>query len=495
MSFLQGTVINKHEKLLITAFIVAKILLLIQLPLFGDEAYFLSWGKDLSLGYYDHPPMVGWTIHLLNIISENHYFHRFFAFLTSIVISLFIYLITRNATNKESAFLTALIFFVSPASLITVLLTNDVVLVLFGVTGFYVFSQALLKNSLLLAVAAGVFFGLTFLSKYFSVLMFIGIAIYLIKYRSTINYKVVLVTTLVFLLFALENLYFNINNCWNNILFNLVARTRDSDSNTLNPLYYLLSLLFFIPPYAIYHLKVIRKKSIPNTLIHALYIATAFLACLLAVSFFKKIGLHWLLLCLPFIYLLFSLFQTKQQKHLLKYNAYLSIIIAIPLISAFSFQSTLFKNNKDLMFYSDTQTICDLLPANETIFTLGYSANSVLSYACKNNRFHVIGNTSKYGREDDKHIDFSDLDGKNIWIFATNKDASDGVATYFSNTETSRLAVSDEVDFYLVRTEGFNFKKYKSKILSVINQRFYTRPFWLPEAQCNFKTKYGLRRL
>lgn len=492
MNLLQGVAINKHEKLLITAFVIAKILLLIQLPLFGDEAYFMSWGKDLSLGYYDHPPMVGWTIYILNIFSDNLYFHRCFAFLTSIIISGFIYLIARDATNKESALLTALIFFVSPASLITVLLTNDVVLVLFGITGFYFFTQALLKNSLLLATAAGVFFGLTFLSKYFSVLMFIGIVIYLVKYRRPTNNKVILVTALVFLLFALENLYFNINNCWNNILFNLVARTRDSNSNLLNPFYYLLSLLLFIPPYAIYHLKNIRKGSMPNTLVHALYITAAFLACLLAVSFFKKIGLHWLFLSLPFAYLLFALFQTKQQKHLLKYNAYLSLIIAIPMIIVFSFHSTLFKNNKDFTFYSDTQQICPLLPANETIFTLGYSANSVLSYYCKNNSFHVISNTSKYGREDDKHIDFNTLDGKSIWIFDTDKDAADRVAAYFSKTETSSLQMSNDVKFYLIRAENFNFKKYKSKILSVINDRFYTQPAWLPEPQCNFKNKYAL---
>jgi hypothetical protein len=29
-------------------------------PLFADEAYYLAWGADLSLGYYDHPPLFAW---------------------------------------------------------------------------------------------------------------------------------------------------------------------------------------------------------------------------------------------------------------------------------------------------------------------------------------------------------------------------------------------------------------------------------------------------
>ena len=32
------------------------------LPITGDEAYFYWWGVYPELGYYDHPPMVGWLI-------------------------------------------------------------------------------------------------------------------------------------------------------------------------------------------------------------------------------------------------------------------------------------------------------------------------------------------------------------------------------------------------------------------------------------------------
>ena len=31
-------------------------------PFTGDEAYFLVWGQQPDIGYYDHPPMVGWLL-------------------------------------------------------------------------------------------------------------------------------------------------------------------------------------------------------------------------------------------------------------------------------------------------------------------------------------------------------------------------------------------------------------------------------------------------
>ena len=31
-------------------------------PLTEDEAYYRLWSQHLSLGYYDHPPMIAWWI-------------------------------------------------------------------------------------------------------------------------------------------------------------------------------------------------------------------------------------------------------------------------------------------------------------------------------------------------------------------------------------------------------------------------------------------------
>jgi len=39
-----------HDKSLVALFVLTKLLLLYWLPLTGDEAYFITWGQDLSWG-------------------------------------------------------------------------------------------------------------------------------------------------------------------------------------------------------------------------------------------------------------------------------------------------------------------------------------------------------------------------------------------------------------------------------------------------------------
>jgi hypothetical protein len=68
-----------------------KIALLWFVPLTGDEAYFIVWGQDLSLGYYDHPPAVGWVLYLLSGIADNLVVYRSFAFFAAIAIAYLLY--------------------------------------------------------------------------------------------------------------------------------------------------------------------------------------------------------------------------------------------------------------------------------------------------------------------------------------------------------------------------------------------------------------------
>ena len=48
---------------------ILTILLLLSVficPITADEAYYFSWGKQISFGYYDHPPLIGWITSLTN---------------------------------------------------------------------------------------------------------------------------------------------------------------------------------------------------------------------------------------------------------------------------------------------------------------------------------------------------------------------------------------------------------------------------------------------
>jgi len=46
------------------------------MPITGDEAYFIWWGWTPALGFYDHPPMIGWWLALLLKVSAAEWWLR-----------------------------------------------------------------------------------------------------------------------------------------------------------------------------------------------------------------------------------------------------------------------------------------------------------------------------------------------------------------------------------------------------------------------------------
>ena len=484
-----------NEKVLVALFISFKIAVLFLFPLSGDEAYFITWGKDIAPGYYDHPPVVGWVIYILSFISRHYLFYRFFAFLTPLIVSLFIYKLIATYKDREVALYVALAFFVSPISLFSFILTNDVVLLLFGFLGFYYFSRALEKSSISLSLLAGIFLGLTFLSKYLSVILLVSLLLDALIHRKKQSYKFILIMVAVVSIFIIEHIYFNLNHCWNNVVFNMISRTKEGRLNLVYTGYFFLSMIFLVPPYAVYLLSKVKIKNPPDFIRRSLYISIFVVVCFVIVSISQLIGLHWLALYIPFIYLLFALLPKEKLPLLIRYNTFLSIIVSIVLIIVSTQYSRIFSNHekyKDIIINTETERVCEYLPRNETVFTMDYTENSMLSYYCKNNRFHVMLSLTKYGREDDKNIDFSQYEGKSMFLFLTNERFINDLKPYFASTKVSVIKANQKVNYYLIKGDDFNYEKYKVEILSTIAKNYYSPPDWLPEAKCGFKSKYSL---
>ena len=70
--------------LLIT--LALKLVLASIFPLSSDEAYFLIWARHPDLGYYDHPPMVGWVLHLMLYLGSAEVLLRLPAILLTTLI-------------------------------------------------------------------------------------------------------------------------------------------------------------------------------------------------------------------------------------------------------------------------------------------------------------------------------------------------------------------------------------------------------------------------
>ena len=150
------------------------------------------------------------------------------------------------------------------------------------------------------------------------------------------------------------------------------------------------------------------------------------------------------------------------------------------------------KKYREALFYIETESVGAKLPKNEIIYSLSYSKNSVLSYHCADNEFHVFASTSRYGREDDKKIDFSTKANETMWILITEFDDQEKFESYFESKKIHTISMSDQIDYYLVEARRFKFEEYKSNVLEKISSRFYSPPAWLPASSCEFNDKYRL---
>lgn len=484
----------KKEIKILFAIFIFKIAISVLLPLTGDEAYFIKWADNLSMGYYDHPPMVGWIIHLMSYISSSHIFFRLFAVVTTFTAAFVIYKIALlYRVEKSKALLTSLIFLASPVDLLLILMTNDVALLFFSSLGTLFLLYSLEKKEWLrYSLLAGIFLGSAFLSKYFAVFLMLSLLIFSFYMYKSKALKNVLVVTAVVSLFIAQNLYFNYNSCWNNILFNFFARTEDSSYNIGTPLGYFGLILYILTPWGVYFL---FKTKFEKTRLFKLLISILSVAFFIffVVSLKNKIGLHWFLIFTPYIFLLFSFMDEKYLTKLFKYNAIFTFLHVIILVTLLLIPTSLLKDNKkysDIVMYTQPEALCAELERfdDERIFTSSYSTASLLSHYCKRD-VTVLFNNSKYGRIDDKLLDVRTIADKDITIFnksQINEELLNGVCN-------SYMLGSFEIDgatFYTAKCNGFEYDEYKKRYLDVQNEKFYNIPSWLPVGECYFKERY-----
>lgn len=150
------------------------------MPMTGDEAYFITWGKHLDYGYYDHTPIVGWLLGLFLWISDASWWLRMPAVLLPIFLAWGIYRITR-LQNPEAAPWVALAFLFAPVNLLNVLITHDIPLIYFSFISAWFFYRAVSESqSYKHYLYCGLFLGLAFFSKYFAVLLGVAYGFYIV---------------------------------------------------------------------------------------------------------------------------------------------------------------------------------------------------------------------------------------------------------------------------------------------------------------------------
>ncbi|MDR3243506.1 MAG: glycosyltransferase family 39 protein [Elusimicrobiota bacterium] len=299
--------------------VLIKLILSILIPITSDEAYFALWGRYLDFGYYDHPPMIGWILYLMQKLSSNTLIIRLPAVLFSTFIGIGIYNLLKNI-DKQKAALIAALYIVSPINMLNIIITTDAPLILFSFLSVISLYKAMQKQSYGLYLICGVFLGLAFLSKYFAGLLGFSYLFYFVfsekNKKKTIGFAILFASIIPFVIL---NLYWNWNNMWANIMFNMVNRSvSDGVFKISKGLVFLACQFYLITPPIFYY--AIKNRSKWKTIIKTNKDFAIFSFALIVpitifalISFKQIVGLHWALSFYPFMYILLFLLLTQKE--------------------------------------------------------------------------------------------------------------------------------------------------------------------------------------
>ncbi len=483
---------------------IFRMILAVYFPLTGDEAYYQLWGQNLSWGYYDHTPFIGWFLHPFLLISHSKLMLRLPTLLVSSIIGLCIYLFLRPYDDKKALYI-SILFFISPINLLGILITTDIPLILFSfLSGMFLFTAIKRDEHLGFYFLSGLCLGIAFFSKYFAVLLALAYFLYFVfsqkSWKRTLGFIIVFLCVLPF---GLENLYWNYTHAWANILFNVYNRNEGVHLEWQFILMYLLIVVYIITPVIFYYFCKHSKKifSKPkhvefDILKWSLIVPLLFF---LGLSTIKSIGMHWPLSFIPFIYILALIYLSQAEiKRCIKFMYWFTgvhvVILAILIFMPVTFWQHLgFKGHKyaDLVFVMKHSQIRQALNPYEKHYVIASPSYAKADLMTVDSEVYspMFGVGSVHGREGDFLTNYENYKNKNFVIFLTDKPKWDRIKPFFRMTKLETFTKYG-AKFYLVFAYKFNFAKYRRKVLTKINERYWQVPKYLPYKETFYCKKY-----
>jgi len=484
------------------------------LPFSGDEAYFAYWGVRPDLGFYDHPPMVGWWLAVLLRFSAEPWVLRLPSTLLPAVLAAGIYLALRRR-DEERAALAALGFLLLPASVWNVLITTDTPLVFFSFFSALAFRTALARRSAPWYALAGALLGCAFLSKYFAVLLGLAyIVSVLAAPRSERDWRGLATTVACALPFALLNAYWNYENCWANLMFNMYNRHGNSGFAWWRPPLYAVVLLYLSSPLALWQLARGRASAawIADRDFRFWAVVVAVPVAVFAVlAPVKTIGLHWLLSFVPFFFLASAL--ALPARDLRRSAAWLGAFSALHLVALGAAAALPLETWKGARVYDGivynvrTAAILRHLEPYAGRFRFaadGYSPAVTAAYyagldaarhgeaparALDEHYFFVFGRASSHARHDDILTDFRALDGADILVLRKNAPSEEEYRPFFRSVEFQAFTEAGAT-FHIVLGRRFDYAAYRDRVLAPVRESYYAIPGYLPQGRCWFCERY-----
>ncbi len=190
--------------------------------LFGDEAQYWLWSKDIDFGYFSKPPFLSWIIRIYTeILGSSFVSLKLLPSFVYLLISWSIYNLLINAgLNKKDSFAGCLIFLFIPAvSFSSFIISTDLFLLLFWTLSLNELVKINGEHSLKNFILLGIFLGLGFLSKYAAVYFVICLFVLILfdkRFRKIFldNLFSFCLTFLCVFVIIVPNIIWNFNNDW-----------------------------------------------------------------------------------------------------------------------------------------------------------------------------------------------------------------------------------------------------------------------------------------
>jgi len=468
-------------------------------PVTADEAYFILWGRAPSLGYYDHPPMVGWMLAPLAALSEAAWWLRLPAVLVPVLAALAVAAALRRwfGRDEATADLAALAVLLVPMNVWNVLVTTDTPLVLFSVAALLAFARAAEKDSSGWFLASGFLLGFAFLSKYFAVLLGLAFLAWAILSKKPGAFLLVFLGGLPA---GLLNLYWNYEACWCSVMFNAVNRHDEGDSgwSLATPVLYAVSLAYLAAPLLWFawrgraRLREAWARPGERALLLAWLVPLAVFALLSPV---KRIGLHWLLSFLPALVLSVALALGRRELAAsVRVFAVLAALHVIPIVVVAALPLDTWQGKSFHARLVFPGRIAELLQAvapdrqGRVLAVDSYASGALLAYHTKG-PVPVFGRGTSHARQDDIATDWRSLAGRDLLILRREPPLPQDYQPYFRSIEVKRLPLGSG-SYHAVLGSAFNYEAYRAGVLADIRERYYRIPARLPVGHCYFFERY-----
>tara|TARA_Y100000590_G_scaffold422958_1_gene528234 strand:- start:17 stop:1411 length:1395 start_codon:yes stop_codon:yes gene_type:complete len=324
-------------------FVVFKIIsiYLTKLDLFGDEAQYWIWSKNLDFGYYSKPPLLAWVIAFVSsLFGSSLFVLKAIPIFVYCITSLVVYFISKKLTeNKDLAIITAVSFFVMPGvSFSSFLLSTDVLFILFWSLSLLIVLRIKDAPSITNFLLLGIFVGLAFMSKYAAI--YFVVSFVFLFFEKTMrrllldNWIKLFCCCFVIVVILSPNIIWNLNNNWITLDHTSENAALDRASfNLFESSKFLLSQIVMIGPlvflsFVFWGLRVFRLDF--NTKFLIIFSLPTFLI-VLAESMLVRANANWAAASLMGGLILFVHAVYKCRKKILYYNLILNFIMGFAL--------------------------------------------------------------------------------------------------------------------------------------------------------------------